>query len=325
MAVELENKESEEVIYANMDDAWKHVLNIYFKQFLELCWKEAHQNIDWDKGYEFLEQELPKIAIPKKKGKRIIDKLAKVWHKSGSENYILLNFEVQGDKEDDFEERMYICNYRIFERYQRPVASFVILIDSNKNWRPKEYKHELFGFSHQMKFPIFKLLDFVEPKQTTTGTRNPFIIIFAAQHKALSSKNQEQRLANKLSIIKSLYKNGYSREEIINIGYFLTGIFALSKEKKLIYNQTVQALEEEINVSYLNTFEEMGIEKGFAMGLEKGLQKGESAVLSRQLELKFKTIPQDYRQKIEQATSELLIKWAERILFCKTLEQIFED
>jgi hypothetical protein len=37
------------------------------------------------------------------------------------------HIEVQGQVEPDFPEPMYVYNYRLFDRYHRPVASFAIL------------------------------------------------------------------------------------------------------------------------------------------------------------------------------------------------------
>jgi len=43
------------------------------------------------------------------------------------------------------------------------------------------------------------------------------------------------------------------------------------------------------------------------------------------LQQKFKTIPEHYYQKIEQASPQCLRKWAERVLESLTIEKIFEE
>ncbi len=74
-----------------------------------------HKDIDFSKGYEFLEKELQKIIKTSKTGRRYADKLVKVFLKNGSERWLLIHIEIQGYKEKKFPERMYTYNYRIFE------------------------------------------------------------------------------------------------------------------------------------------------------------------------------------------------------------------
>lgn len=88
-------------------------------------------------------------------------------------------------------------------------------------------------------------------------------------------------------LITMLYQKGFAREEIVNIGRFLDGIFVMLKPKGLEYNQFVSNIEKEKNVSYLTSFEELGIEKG-----EKNL-------FARLLNLKFQNLPDIYKTKIE--------------------------
>ena len=47
----------------------------------------------------------------------------------GAEAWVLVHIEVQGDEDADFAKRMYIYNYRIFDRYDRRVASLAVLTD----------------------------------------------------------------------------------------------------------------------------------------------------------------------------------------------------
>jgi len=58
---------------------------------------------------------------------------------------------------------------------------------------------------------------------------------------------------------------------------------------------------------------------------EIGRKEGESAVLLRQLQHKYGNLPAYYRNKIEQADTDTLLIWAERVLDAKRLEDIFEE
>jgi len=325
----LKDEKLTETIQSETDTAWKNILQKYLKEFLELCWLEAHESIDWSKSYEFLEQEMMAIHSSKKKNRRVVDKLIKVYLKNGREKWILIHIEIQGEWEKDFNERMFIYYYRIFDRYQVNIASIAIFIDPNKKWKPCEYKSEIWGCSVNMKFPILKILDFKDHETTLKESNNPFATIILAQLKAIEAKgNAKKTLANKKEIAKMLYKKGYSKEEIIHIGLFLDGIFAMPKADRLEYTKFIGAIEKEKKVSYLSCMEEFGLEQGLEQGREQGIEigmkKGEKNILCRLLELKFQILPQKYQDQIDSASPEQLLQWAEKILFCNTLEQIFK-
>jgi len=73
------------------DEAWKEIIEIYFKAFLEFFFFEIYKDIDFEKGYEFYDKELEKILKESLTGKRTADKLVKVYLKDGSESYILIH------------------------------------------------------------------------------------------------------------------------------------------------------------------------------------------------------------------------------------------
>ena len=78
----------------------------------------AYQEIDWEKGYETLDKEFQQIVQDANLGKRLADKLVKVWLKSNQETVILIHTEIQGQYESDFAERMYVYHYRIYDKYR---------------------------------------------------------------------------------------------------------------------------------------------------------------------------------------------------------------
>jgi hypothetical protein len=81
-------------------------------------------------------------------GRRHADKLVKVYLRDGSETWLLIHVEVQGKKESGFEERLYIYNYRIFDRFRKEVVTLALLADNSPHFRPETYKTARWGFSH---------------------------------------------------------------------------------------------------------------------------------------------------------------------------------
>ena len=61
------------------DTPWKEILEACFREFLAFFLPVAHDSIDWQRGHEFLDQELARISREAKTGNRRMDKLVKVW------------------------------------------------------------------------------------------------------------------------------------------------------------------------------------------------------------------------------------------------------
>ncbi|VFM95491.1 MAG: protein of unknown function (DUF4351) [Candidatus Kentron sp. G] len=65
------------------------------------------------------------------------------------------------------------------------------------------------------------------------------------------------------------------------------------------------------------------MEKGMERGMVLGLEKGEAMFLMRQLGHKFGPLPPALEQRIENAGSQELALWGERVLSAKTLDEVF--
>ncbi len=107
---------------ADYDSPWKEVLEHYFEAFMAFFFAHAHLDIAWSRGHEFLDKELQQVAPDAALGPRRVDKLVKVWRKDGAEVWVLVHVEVQSQEDVDFAERMYVYNYRLFDRYHKKVA-----------------------------------------------------------------------------------------------------------------------------------------------------------------------------------------------------------
>ena len=72
----------------------------------------------------------------------------------------------------------------------------------------------------------------------------------------------------------------------------------------------------------MSRFAERFREEGMRKGMEQGMQQGEALVLERQLRLKFGTLPETVRRRIEQANEQTLLEWSERILTADRLDEV---
>ena len=232
---------------ADYDSPWKDLVEKYFQQFMEFFFPEIAVLIDWQKNYEFLDKEFQKIAVAATAGRRYADKLVKVNELNGREAWVLIHLEIQGQPDIDLGRRMFVYHYRIFDRYQKKIASLALLADISEKWRPEEYGHALWGCDLKFRFPMAKILDFAGRAEDLENSRNPFAIAAFAHLKAMETqKNCEKRLEFKKYIARALYKEKFARQTIEELFRFLDWIMTLPEDYENTYIETLAELEEKL-------------------------------------------------------------------------------
>ncbi|MEK7831279.1 MAG: cytosolic protein, partial [Acidobacteriota bacterium] len=270
------------------DSPWKDLLDRYFEAFVEFFFAEAYVRIDWTRGFEFLDKELQKITADAAIGRRAVDKLVKVWLKSGEELVVLCHCEVQGDREPEFEKRIYIYHHRISDRFDERVATFILLTDRHRRWRPKEYKYEALGTRLSLKFSVAKILDYRNRWHELERNLNPFAIVVMAHLRLIeTARNVRQRLEWKLILTKMLYDRGYSEREVVDLFRFLDWMFFLPEDLQRQYREEIERIEEEKRMPYVTTIERMGVEKGRVEGRVEGLVEANEEIVLYFLQRQF--------------------------------------
>jgi predicted transposase/invertase (TIGR01784 family) len=249
------------------DSPWKNILEWFLEDFILFYFPDVHNQIDWSKGFEFLDKELQQIIRESEIGKKVVDKLIKVYLKDGEEIWVLTHIEIQSQVDPEFEKRMYIYNYRIFDRYNRKVGSLAVLADENKDWLPNEYGYKIFGNEIKFKFSTVKLLEYAKNAKEIEKSNNIFSIVSIAHIKSLETrKNMNERLNWKINIVKKLYEKGYSKEVIIKLFRFIDWIILLPKEMENNFLETIRKYEENKKMEFIAPFEEIALEKGMEKG-----------------------------------------------------------
>src|SRR5262245_21514268 len=103
---------------SEFDSQWKEALDRFLRLFLEFFFPDIAADIDWARGYEILDKELEQIVREGEVGKRLADKLFKVWRRDGEETWVLIHIEVQAQVDADFSQRMFVYHYRIYDRFR---------------------------------------------------------------------------------------------------------------------------------------------------------------------------------------------------------------
>jgi hypothetical protein len=244
----------------DFDSPWKEALEIYFRAFLALFFPHIHDDIDWSRGFEFLDKELQKIVRTAARGRRYVDKLVKVWRKSGAEAWVLIHIEVQTTPEADFPKRMYVYNTRIADRYNRTVVSLAVLADDDPDWRPDHHAEELWGWSVRMSWPPLKLLDFARRAAELEASKNPFAKVVLAHLKTLETRdNPRSRRDWKVRLGRGLHDRGFSREDVRQLLRVIDWFMELPPRFERQFQEEMNKLEEERRMPYVTSFERLAM------------------------------------------------------------------
>jgi hypothetical protein len=280
---------------ADYDSAWKDVLEELFEPFVKLFFPQAHSMIDFSKKCEFLgNTELRQIAPDSKTGKRYPDGVVELYLKDGTEKCICIyiHIEVQGEKEDDFPERMYVYNYRIYDYYREKgieVISFAILTDEDENYRPNEYKVSRFGFELRMKYPLIKIIDYKvknELKEKLETSDNPVAMVIRSVLKSYDVKRDdaEKRYYVKLDLIRQCYQRGYGGEQVKTLLKFIDWVIRLPERYHKKFSSEIIKLEEEHKMPYVTSWERIAKREGKREGKVEGKEEEKREVALKMLQ-----------------------------------------
>ena len=315
-------------ITANYDESWKEALTEYFDSFLSFFFPVAYKAIDWTKPPESLDKELQQITASSATEKRIADKLYKVWLLDKTQVWILIHIEIQSQYDVDFQERMYIYNYRAFDLYHKFVVGLAILGDTNPTWRPNSYHQAMLDCELNLKFPIAKLLDYESKWNELESSDNPFAIIVMAHLKTKATTgNLAEREQWKWTLIRGLYDRGLTKEQIVNLFKIIDKMMSLPKELQQGLVAKIKQLEEERKMPFISPTEELAMERGELKGIQQGIQR-EQQLIIRQLNRRIGEIESSFTDTIQTLTIEQLELLGEALLDFSTvtdLEQWLEN
>jgi hypothetical protein len=257
-----------------------------FPDLLRFIYPDADDEYNMERGFEFLDKELAELnpQPDEEKDSRFADKLVKVYHRDGVEEWVLLHVEVQGDTQDRdaFAERMYTYFYRIRDRYPgRLVSALAIFTGENGNRMPGKYSYEYRGTRLTYEYPTVSILDYSDEELDKSS--NPFAqVVVAAKMRLLEGKVPEDELLNnKLLAARKLTEKGFGMEKIRAIFNFLRNYVLFEKPET---NRKFDNLFKETDkTSIMNTVEFLKMEgkEEAATAFVENLLKGSDFVVEK--------------------------------------------
>jgi hypothetical protein len=271
---------------SDFDSAWKEAFDQYLPALLAVIFPDVAQEIDWSRGYESLEQEFRALHPEGEGGKRLADKIIKVWTRSGDER--ILHAEAQAQPEPGFERRVYVYGYRSDDRFSIPAEALVILADDSPTWRPTKYEVVLKRTKLTFEFTPVKLLDWRGKEEALRSNANVMALFVLAHLEALRTRGDDtERAAVNLDLDRRLIDRKLDEQDRYQWHKFMDWLLPLPRSRNQTVLEAANEYAKEKKMPYVTSAEEYAREKGIEQGEIKGLLAGRLEALETALQLKF--------------------------------------
>ena len=278
-----------------------------------------HALVDWQRNYESLDTELARITRRSATGKRVVDKLVKVFLVGGQEVWILLHIEIQRYYDRKFAQRMFTYHNLISLRYKRQVESMAILTDGNKRFRPDQFNEKGILYETTFKFAMVKLLDYGRDWARLEQDSNPFALVTMVHLKALELKGRHrdrERLGWKVQLVKLLEERNLSTARTGFLYEFIDAIVQIPEDlEEEFYFETTN---KEQNMPFITTVERV-VER---RALAQGRRTQALAMVLRPLKKRLGELPADLEAQIGQLDLVKLEALGEDLLDFRSLEDL---
>lgn len=321
LSTRLESRYSMSIPHDDYDSPWKQMLELYFEEFMLFFFPEAHVQINWQRSIQFLDKELQQVVRDGELGRRYADVLVQVWLLDGSQQWVLIHVEIQGQPEPNFDKRMYTYNYRLFDAYDHDVASFAVLSDTNNSWRPSRYYVELLGSKLLFEYATAKLLDYQSQWESLEVSNSVFATVVMAHLKTQETKDDASaRYDWKFYLVRRLLESGYSRQEVVNLFHFIDWLMQLPKELEQQLREEIVQMEMRTSKPYVSTIERLAQEEGREEGREEGLHQAAQRILLHLLTHRFGEVSEQIHQRLNKLSAKQLEDLVDAVLTASSLD-----
>lgn len=294
----------------SQDELWKAAIEEFLDEFMQFFFSDYYHQIDDSREYEVMDKELSRIYPETAEIKRRGDKLIKVPLKEGHDQFVLAHLEVQGYKDLDYGRRMYVCQYRIDERFNLPITALVIYSDKNKQNRENNYERICMGTKLLYEFPTYVIADRTTAEYEAMD--NIFAVICQVVLIALERNLTDEKLLDlKVQLFRKLLSKKYSKKRIRLLYTFIKEYKNFVEPEfytkfddeidKITENKEFMGIEETV-INYRTReavakarveAEEKGLEKGKLIeGIKVGALKDYTSIMKAFIELPNLTVAQ---------------------------------
>lgn len=289
------------------DEAFKKLLETFFKEFIELFFPHLDQLLDYSHT-RFLMQELLVDIVGEEA--RNLDLLLETRYRA-TDAYVLVHFEPQSYKEVDFHERMFIYFSRLFERHRKEHKLIIpIAIFTGDHARDEPDSLTMMIPEHDiLQFRFLKVELRSTPWRSFIESDNPVAAALLAKMAYNKKEEREVRIAYLRMLFRLKKKLDNARLALImSVAdlYFKPNKEeeekAILKELRELYPEEGEAIME-LMPAWQRWGYEKGMEEGYEKGKEEGIEKGKEDVIRKLLEKGFS--PEKLAETIEVPVDEI--------------------
>ena len=298
-----ERKSSEDQLSAqdkvNYDIQWKNIIKMFFYPMLQSLMPKLAEDADRSREPEYLEQELSDITAAIDGGAQHVDILAKIPMKRGSDIWLVLHIEIQGEKGGNLPERMFFYNSAIRLKHLKKantdtdkdeqkneedatekisarkkrlklgitdVVSFAILTAHRPKGEEDFFERSSYGNRLLYEYPAIKLWELDETALAESG--NPFDwALLSGLYVIKSGRKDISRFSYLKTLGEMLDSKGWSLDEKVALYRFMEMILRPKSVKlQTKYRKWVSERKKEGEQVYISVAEEIGMEKGIIKG-----------------------------------------------------------
>ena len=227
------------------DSLWKVMITSFSYQFIRRFLPDMYPYIDLNYPIEYLEQEFPSSLRPKKKGRKITDKLLKVRLKSGEEHYVLTHIEVQATGESTYSKKMYLYNSVIYLQRDMDITALVIYTTEHYPTNHNHYKRECFGTEVSFKFNSF-LISKQDERKLLKSNDLFDLAILACLYIIRTRNDMVKRLFYKKKLHRLAEEKNFSSLEMEKILIFVEEILQLPEPLELKFEKHIEFKEKKL-------------------------------------------------------------------------------
>ena len=241
------------------------------------------RELDLERGFEFLDKELVEMFPEPEKpsNTKVVDKLVKVFLRDGSERWMLLHVEVQGNNERDFARRMFEYYIRIFSKHGRPIAAIAVMTGKDGKKMPAAYVDRCLWTRTQYEYKTLCITDY--PDEQLEASMNPFAaVLLVAKEVLLRGKGAKEDRDNVLYAHKELVASllskrmaVYGENKIKVMMSFLNNyvVFKTPEINLKFMERTDELFERKNTMGYFEQLAEIRREEVRQEGVQEGLEK----------------------------------------------------
>lgn len=263
------------------DDLWKSLIAFFFFELIHFFFPErvASKRIT---QMTPLDKECNQLIPHAYQRTRYADKLVKVIFDHEESHPVYFHIEIQGYKDREFSKRMYVYDYRIFDRYGEDIEKLAIF--DRPSALPNSLTYSRTSMRRKLEMAYYHYKIWEADAAFLENHLNPLAQALLAVKKGaeVNNKSDQEILVYKFRMVQLLLSKGYTMEQDQNLFIFITQYVKFSdSQMELVFEEKLnQIIPKTKLMSLVELFkakqkeaEAYAVKQALEQGLDQGKEK----------------------------------------------------